>query len=486
MKLCPVVLAGGSGTRLWPLSRKTFPKQLLPLHSKDSLLQETVVRLDGLEAKGKLEVMGSLMVCNEEQRFLVAEQLREIGRDPWRILLEPIGRNTAPALTFAALLAASREPEETVLVVMAADHVIQDNDAFHAAILKGVEIAEKGLIGTFGIVPDRPETGYGYIKKGLKLDGLTQDGTASPKHPDAFRLDAFVEKPDPDTAQRYLASGEYLWNSGMFIMSASVWLKVMERYQPRMLEVCRNAVENGDEDGAFLHLAREALDNCPSDSIDYAIMERLTGVESEPGVSGDDLVGAAVIPLDAGWSDIGAWSALMEIRDADGDGNVTDGDVFTWETRNSLLISNSRLLTAVGMEDTVVIETADAVLVCPKERSQDVKRVVEWLKAQDRDESRTHRRVYQPWGSYDGLESDHQFQVKRLTINPGQTLSLRMPQYRSAHWVVVRGTAQVTRDGEVLLLDENQSTEIPAGTEYQAENTGNTSLEIVEVQVERD
>ncbi len=482
MKLCPVILAGGSGTRLWPLSRKYYPKQLLALYGQGSLLQQTVSRLEGLDDYGDLEVLAPLVVCNEDQRFLIMEQLREMGEEPASILLEPIARNTAPALTFAALTALA-EGEDTVLVVMPADHVIRDTAAFHEAILSGMRLAGQGMIGTFGIVPDSPETGYGYIRKGADLDVQAQ-GNVPSSAPGAFRLAAFVEKPDLDTAQRYLDSGEYLWNSGMFILTASVWLNVLGRFNPRMLDACRGAREHGRADGLFYHLHKGSLETCPSDSIDYAVMEHLAGVQvdSTSSLEPETLPQAAVVPLSAGWSDVGAWPALMEIHSIDKDGNVSDGDVFTWETHNSLLMSKHRLLAAVGVEDMVIIETADAVLVCPSDRAQDVKRVVKWLEEQDRYESRTHRRVYRPWGSYEGLDSGERFQVKRLTVNPGQALSLQMHHHRSEHWVVVRGTARITLGEEVFLLTENQSTYIPVGTRHRLENPGQFPLEIIEVQ----
>ncbi len=484
MKLCPVVLAGGSGTRLWPLSRKYYPKQLLTLYGEDSLLQQTVARLEGLDEHGQLDVLAPLVVCNAEQRFLIAEQLREAGEETTSILLEPIARNTAPALTFAAQ-AALAEGEDTVLVVMPADHVIRDTAAFHAAILRGAGLAEQGRIGTFGIVPDSPETGYGYIRKGANLDAQSPD-EALPDSPEAYRLAEFVEKPDLETARGYLDSGEYLWNSGMFIMAASVWLNVLGGLQPRMLEACRGAYEKGREDGPFFHLHKGSLEDCPSDSIDYAVMEHLTGVGADPipPVTPDSLPQAAVIPLSAGWSDVGAWPALMEINPADEGGNVTDGDVFTWETRNSLLIGKHRLLAAVGVEGMVIIETADAVLVCPRDRAQDVKRVVEWLKAEDRYESRAHRRVYRPWGSHEGLDSGERFQVQRLIVNPGQAVSSQMHDHRSEHWVVVSGTARITRGEEVFQLAENQGAFIPAGTTHRLENPAQIALEIIEIQYE--
>lgn len=473
MKLCPVVLAGGSGTRLWPLSREHYPKQLLPLHGEGTLLQETVVRLDGLEevdGQGPSDapkVLAPRVVCSEEQRFLIAEQLRAIGREDAHILLEPVPRNTAPALTFAAL--ALEEGEDTVIIVMPADHVILDREAFYRAILRAAEVALHGGIATFGIVPDQPQTGYGYIRKGKPLGGAGGE--------EAFSLAAFVEKPDQETAVGYLETGNYFWNSGMFVLRPATWLRAMRTFQPRMLKACGQAFVNAREDGIFLHLDRTSLEDCPSDSIDYAVMEKLAGSEA-----GDTGIQAAVIPLSAGWSDVGAWSALMDIRETDSAGNVTHGDVLAIDSHDSLLLSEHRLVAAVGVDNLIVVETPDAVLVARKDRAQDVKKVVEWLKGEDRAESREHRRVYRPWGNYESLDTGERFQVKRITVNPGQAISLQMHHHRAEHWIVVSGTARITRGEEEFLLTENQSTYIPVGTTHRLENPGTLPLEIIEVQ----
>jgi mannose-1-phosphate guanylyltransferase/mannose-6-phosphate isomerase len=445
MQLHPVVLSGGSGTRLWPLSREHYPKQLLGFVGNQTLLQQTIQRLDGLDG-----VAAPLVVCNEEHRFLVAEQLRGLNRQAARIVLEPVGRNTAPALTLAALGLTDKNTD-ALMIVMPADHVIRDVAAFHQAVREAMRLAEAGSLVTFGIKPSVPETGYGYIRKGA-----------------GHKVAEFVEKPDTVTAQRYLDSGEYLWNSGMFVMRASVWLEEIERSRPDILSACRDAMTNGANDADFFRVNKEAFTACPSDSIDYAVMEKTDR--------------AAVVPLDAGWSDIGAWSALWQVSPQDAAGNVLQGDVYALDTSNALLISQSRLLAAVGLKDTIVVETPDAVLVAHKDHAQKVKDVVAYLKKQSRNEHLDHRRVYRPWGTYEGVDSGERFQVKRLVVKPGASLSLQMHHHRAEHWVVVRGTARVTRGEEVFLLSENQSTYIPIGEKHRLENPGTIPLEIIEVQ----
>ena len=462
-KLVPVILSGGSGSRLWPMSRAHYPKQLLPLVTEQTLLQDTVSRLDGLTtAAPDLAVADPVVVCNEEHRFFVAEQLQELGRTRRRILLEPVGRNTAPALTLAALTVAAEEPD-AVLLVMPADHVIRDIAAFHAAIAEGVNLAARNQLVTFGITPDRPETGYGYIRRGEPLSDA------------AARLAAFVEKPDAATAEGYLAAGDYLWNSGMFMMTAGNWLSAISALQPEMAECVRAAWQAGEADRDFYRIPRDAFAACPADSIDYAVMEKLAGHPV------DDL-GAAVIPLAVGWSDVGAWSSLWEVGEKDAQGNVTRGDVFTHDSRNCLIYSESGHVAAIGLEGVVVVETADAVLVAHQDRAQEVKQAVEWLQGQERDEHLYHRKVYRPWGNYECIDAGERYQVKRITVKPGAALSLQMHHHRAEHWIVVRGTAHVTRDDETFLVTENQSTYIPIGVKHRLENRGSIPLEIIEVQ----
>jgi mannose-1-phosphate guanylyltransferase/mannose-6-phosphate isomerase len=446
MKINPVILSGGSGTRLWPLSREHYPKQLLCLLGEQTLLQQTVARLDGAG-----NVAAPLLVCNEEHRFLIAEQLRQMGKAPADIILEPVGRNTAPALTLAALALLKHSPNDALMLVMPADHVIQNTAKFHSAVKEGSALAEKGRLVTFGIVPAAPETGYGYIKRGKGNE-----------------VEAFVEKPDAKTAAQYVASGEYLWNSGMFMMLASAWLDELNRFHPAMLEACKTAHEQGQRDADFYRVNAQAFGSCLSNSIDYAVMEETDR--------------AAVVVLDAGWSDIGAWSSLWEASTRDAQGNVVQGDVYMHATRNALLISQHRFVAAIGLDDIIVVETPDAVLVVHKNHAQDVKEVVSRLKSDKRSEYQTHRRVYRPWGSYEGVDAGARFQVKRLVVNPGAALSLQMHHHRAEHWIVVKGTARVTRGDEVFMLTENQSTYIPLGTTHRLENPGNIPLEIIEVQ----
>jgi mannose-1-phosphate guanylyltransferase/mannose-6-phosphate isomerase len=455
----PVILSGGSGTRLWPLSRSAYPKQFLPLvDDEQTLLQATAERLNGLQ---DAEVAAPMVVCNEAHRFLVAEQLREVGHPATRILLEPVGRNTAPALTLAAL-AASAEGADPVLIAMPADHVIRDRDAFQAAVAHGLRHAAADAVVTFGIVPTAPETGFGYIRTAERL----ADGPAC-------RLGAFVEKPDLGTAEQYLASGDYLWNSGIFMLRAKRWLELLQRFRPLMLQAVRGAWEERAGDLDFCRVAVEQFTACPSDSIDYAVMEPLAAAQHDPVV---------VVPLDAGWSDIGAWSALWAVSDQDSQGNAVHGDVFAYDAHGNLLHAQSRMLAAVGVSNLIVVETPDAVLVADKTRAQDVKAVPEFLKANGRSESDLHRRVHRPWGSYEGMDQGERFQVKRLSVKPGASLSLQMHHHRAEHWIVVSGTARVTRGEEVFLLAENESTYIPIGTRHRLENPGTIPLEIIEVQ----
>ena len=456
--ILPVVLSGGSGTRLWPISREKYPKQLLPLVGDDSMLQSTVARLEGLE-----NLAEPLLICNEEHRFVVAEQVRLLGKRG-TVLLEPVGRNTAPAMTLAALWA-SRNGDDPVLVVMPADHVIADGASFRQAVERATRLALAGAAVTFGITPDCAETGYGYIQQGAGL----ADGSG------AFELARFVEKPDRATAEGYLSAGDYLWNSGIFVMRASVWLAALEMGRPDILAVCRQAMAESKEDGDFVRIGRETFAACPADSIDYAVMERLTA--ALPG-----LPRGVVIPLAAGWSDVGAWDALWKVLPKCGDGNAVRGDVLLENCHNTLAFSESRLVACVGVSDLVVVETDDAILVVHHDATQDVKKIVDRLKAEKRSVALLHRKVYRPWGWYDGVDSGERFQVKRIGVKPGGTLSLQMHYHRAEHWIVVSGTARVTKGDEVFLVTENQSTYIPLGVTHRLENPGSVPLEMIEVQ----
>jgi mannose-1-phosphate guanylyltransferase/mannose-6-phosphate isomerase len=459
MNLQPVILCGGSGTRLWPLSREQYPKQLLALAGEDTLLQATARRLDNSLSTAGRNVLAPIVVGNENYRFITAEQLRQAGVAPAAIVLEPVGRNTAPALALAAL-AALEAGDDPILVVMPADHIIGDVEALRMAIAHGSVYAEAGKVVTFGIRPTHPETGYGYIRAGAAL--AVQDG--------GREMSAFVEKPDAATAERYFASGEYLWNSGIFMMRASVWLAQLGAMRPEIVETCRAAFAARSLDQDFLRVGAEAFAACPADSIDYAVMEKL------PAGLG------VVIPLAAGWSDVGAWDTLWQLGGKDAENNLLQGDVITVATRDTLAISQSRLVACVGLADAVVVETPDAVLVAHKSRMQQVKEVVARLKRERRPEADVHRKIYRPWGYYDSIDAGSRFQVKRIVVNPGAALSLQMHHHRAEHWVVVRGTARVTRGEETFVLSENESTYIPIGTRHRLENPGKVLLEIIEVQ----
>jgi mannose-1-phosphate guanylyltransferase/mannose-6-phosphate isomerase len=476
MPLQPVILSGGSGTRLWPLSREAYPKQFLPLTSSLTMLQETVRRLDGLEEEHPHDGMGlvdPIVVCNEAHRFLVAEQMRLIGRHTAAIILEPKGRNTAPALTLAAL-AATRNGRDPVLLVMPADHTIAREPGFRAAVADGFNLASLGAVVTFGIVPTSPETGYGYIRQGAAVSNPKLAGQA-------FALDAFVEKPDAQTASGYLERGDYLWNSGIFMMTASLWLSLIETLRPDIAEGAARAFAQGTPDGEFCRLDPIAFSACPSDSIDYAVMEHIAGARSAVARTLGD-TRALVLPLNVGWSDVGAWSALWEVCDRDSAGNVLDGDAFVHDAHNNLLMAKSRMLAAVGVDDLIVVETPDAVLVTRRDRAQDVKAVTQYLQREQRIEHRHHQKVHRPWGDFEGIGHGPRYQVKRLTVKPGESLSLQMHHHRAEHWVVVSGTARVTCDDQTFLLTENQSTYIPVGAKHRLENPGTLTLEIIEVQ----
>jgi mannose-1-phosphate guanylyltransferase/mannose-6-phosphate isomerase len=456
MKITPIILSGGSGTRLWPVSRELYPKQLLPLVGERTMLQDTLLRLTGLETLG-VESEPPRVICNEEHRFLVAEQLRAIDIKGPAIMLEPMGRNTAPALTLAALHK-SGDNKDAILLVMPADHVIQNQASFHAAVATGAELAQQGRLVTFGIVPSAPETGYGYIRKG---EAVLKDN--------AFTIDSFVEKPDIETATEYLSSGNYYWNSGMFMMQASVWIEQIGLHRPDILDACCAAMANSTVDHDFIRIDKTAFSACPADSIDYAVMEKV-------GAQG------VVVPLDAGWSDVGAWTALWDVLPKDDKGNVIKGDVIAHNTSNSMLMGNTRLLAAIGVEDLLVIETADAVLVANKNNAQEVKTIVHLLQKNNRSERLLHRRVHRPWGSYEGIDHGERYQVKHITVKPGASLSLQMHHHRAEHWVIVHGTAMVTRGDETFVVTENQSTYIPIGVTHRLENPGKVMLEMIEVQ----
>ncbi len=444
--ILPVILSGGSGTRLWPLSREAYPKQFLPLTGERTMLQATWLRVADIAAHPPI------VVANESHRFVAAEQLQQTGTAPSAILLEPIGRNTAPAIAAAALEARSNG-DDPLLLVLPSDHLINDITRFHQAIAQAAAIAEQGKLVTFGIQPTAPETGYGYIK------AVAGDGPRA--------IERFVEKPDLATAETYVASGEYYWNSGMFLFRASRYLEELERLQPQILAACRTAWEKARRDTDFIRLDADAFKASPSDSIDYAVMEK----------TGD----AAVVPLDAGWSDVGSWTALRDVSEQDAGGNAHRGDVIAIDCRNTFAYGD-RLIAMVGLEDVIVVETNDAVLVGKSDRMQEVKDVVAQLKADGRSEATWHRKVYRPWGAYDSIDHGERFQVKRITVKPGGTLSLQMHHHRAEHWIVVSGTAEVTRGDEVLLLTENQSTYIPLGVTHRLRNPGKLPLELIEVQ----
>lgn len=447
----PVILSGGSGSRLWPLSRTAYPKQLLALTSERSLLQETLLRLQGLPDLAK-----PLMVCNHEHRFLVAEQMREIDVAPQVLMLEPIGRNTAPAIAVAALYLAERAPD-ALMLVLASDHVISNVPAFHECAQRAFEVANQGHLVTFGIVPSAPETGYGYIQRGEKLNN---NG--------AYQVARFVEKPDTQTAQQYLASGDYLWNSGMFVFPIQKLLEELEKFHPEILEHCREALTQAYSDLDFYRLHEESFAACPSLSIDYAVMEKTAN--------------AAVVPSDIGWSDVGSWSALWEHQPKDENGNVARGEAFLHESSNCYINADKRFVAAVGVENLIIAETTDAVLVAHKDHAQDVKKVVEWLQKEKRGEHQTHRHVYRPWGSYEGVERGERFQVKRIIVKPGEKLSLQMHHHRAEHWIVVSGTAEVTVNDQVSLVSENESVYIPLGAMHRLHNPGRIPLHLIEVQ----
>jgi len=446
--ILPVIMAGGTGSRLWPLSRELYPKQFLNLGGSHSLLQSTVLRLEGLDHHAPL------FVCNEEHRFIVAEQLRLVNSAFSGIILEPTGRNTAPAIALAAFQALN-QGHDPLLLVLAADHVIADNHAFHEAVIRALTFAETGKLVTFGIVPMSPETGYGYIK-------------ADKNQEHAYPISAFVEKPDKETAQHYLDSGDYYWNSGMFLFRASRYLSELEKHQPDIHRQCEAAMKDTRLTTDFVRINEEAFITCPADSIDYAVMEKTDS--------------AVVVPMDAGWNDIGSWSALWELGVKDEQGNVHQGDIMNVESRNCYVCADAKLVVTIGLDNLVVVDTKDAVLIASKDRVQEVKRVVEQINAKGRVEAKLHREVYRPWGKYDSIDQGLRYQVKRITVKPGEKLSLQMHHHRAEHWVVVSGTARVTQGEKTFLLTEDQSTYIPVGVVHALENPGKLPLEMIEIQ----
>lgn len=457
--ISPIILSGGSGTRLWPYSRSQYPKQFLPLTSDSTMLQQTIGRLQQFD-KLKESISSPIIICNEDHRFIVAEQLRAINISPCDILLEPFGRNTAPAIALAALSLVHKDQADSLMLVLPADHVIQNIPAFEVAIKCAVNQAEAGKLVTFGIVPTAPETGYGYIKTGNKINKQN-----------AFDVEQFVEKPDLETAKIYVDSGDFLWNSGMFLFKASRYLRDLEKFNPNILSCCKNAINQSTSDLDFTRISPEDFAGCPNDSIDYAVMEKTTD--------------AVIVPLDAQWSDVGSWSALWEVSEQDIDGNVLkkgDGDIIALDSTNCFIQAENKLIATIGLSDAVVVETDDAIMVANKDRVQDIKKIVEQLKDEERSECSLHRKVYRPWGYYDSIDAGKRFQVKRIVVNPGAQLSLQMHHHRAEHWVIVEGTAKVRCGEKTMLLSENQSTYIPLGEVHQLSNPGKCPLEIIEVQ----
>ena len=448
--LVPVILCGGSGTRLWPLSREAFPKQFLRLSGQGSMLQQTLQRLTGIDA-----LAPALLVCNESSRFIVAEQLREIALENCRLLLEPMRRNTAPAIATAALHAMANG-DDPILLILPSDHVILDAPAFHRAIAQARSAAEEGNLLTFGITPTEPETGYGYIR----AEGGATDQVQ--------RVLEFVEKPALALAEQYIASGDYFWNSGMFMFRASRYLEELERFQPAVLVACRAAITNAKSDLDFIRLDKDAYAASPDIAVDYAVMERTSR--------------AATIALDAGWNDIGSWAAVFDVAEKDANNNSAQGDVLMQDCNDCLVHGNNRLVTAIGMRNTIIVETADAVLVMDAAQAQHTKTLVAQLVARDRPEATMHREVFRPWGSYDSIGNGERFQVKRITVKPGAKLSLQMHHHRAEHWIVVSGTAQITNGDKEYLLTENQSTYIPLGVVHSLANPGKVLLELIEIQ----
>ena len=450
MKIVPVILLGGSGTRLWPVSRKNHPKQFLNLTGDKTLLQATLSRLEGIDG-----LESSIVVCNEKHRFTAAEQLMEMNREMGDIILEPVGKNTAPAVAIAALRAQEKH-DDALLLVLPADHVIKNTESFQKTVKLAADAALKDNLVTFGIVPTKPETGYGYIKHGVAISN------------NLYKVDKFVEKPDLLTAQSYIESGEYYWNSGMFLFKSTLYLKELEQFRPEILTCCKDALSQSEHDLDFIRLHKSSFEACPSDSIDYAVME-----ETRNAVS---------VPLSAGWNDVGSWDALWEIEEKNTEGNVLQGDVLTHNSQDCLVKAENKLVTLVGVNNLVVIETKDAVLVANKNTVQDVKSIVQKLCADNRSEAALHREVYRPWGKYDGVDMGERFQVKRITVKPGESTSMQMHHHRAEHWIIVSGVAEVTCGDKVTLCTENQAAFIPQGSKHRIANPGKLPMEMIEVQ----
>jgi mannose-1-phosphate guanylyltransferase len=446
--IVPIILSGGSGTRLWPLSRKLHPKQFIDLVNDTTLFQDTILRLPK-------DTANPLIICNEEHRFLAAEQLRQIDKESNGIILEPIGRNTAPAIALAALKFVNNG-EDPLLLVLSADHLIQNIDAFHQSIKVAEKLAENNKLVTFGIVPDKAETGYGYIK--ADINNTT----------DYYKIQSFTEKPNEEDAKKYLDSGNYLWNSGMFMFKASIYLQELEKFEPEILASCKKSCQTEYKDKDFIRLNNDEFRQCPEQSIDYGVMEHTEG--------------AMVVPLDANWSDIGSWDALWNAKNKDKNGNVSEGDVILDEVKNTYAYSSNRLVSVIGVSDLVIIDTQDALLVADKKYSQNIKNIVNQLKQDSRPEADNHRKVFRPWGYYDSIDADNGFQVKRILVNPGAKLSLQKHEHRAEHWVVVKGVAKVTCGEKTFSLKENQSTYIPKGEVHRLENQEGVDLEIIEIQ----
>ncbi|MBN1007654.1 mannose-1-phosphate guanylyltransferase/mannose-6-phosphate isomerase [Amphritea pacifica] len=456
--MIPVIMAGGSGTRLWPLSRTQYPKQFLQLNSKLSMLQETVKRLGAVDQVS--------LICNEEHRFLAAEQMRVMNQ-PCSVFLEPVGRNTAPAIALAAIEAVNKGQGRKCLLVLAADHVIEDEQTFQTMIAKAQPLAQEGCLVTFGIVPTHPETGYGYIKAEVNQP-MPAGGEGQDVLSEAFPVSEFVEKPDLATAESYLAEGGYYWNSGMFMFRADRYLEELGKFRPDILEACQKAMADTSADMDFVRVNTAAFEACPDESVDYAVMEKTDR--------------AVVLPLDAGWSDVGSWAALWEIKAKDCNGNVLDGDVIAQDTSDSFVMSSNRLVTTLGVDNLIVVDTPDALLVADKNKIQDVKKIVAEIKGAGRNETFQHREVYRPWGKYDSIDLGDRYQVKRITVKPGARLSVQKHHHRAEHWIVVSGTARVTKGEETFLVTENQSTYIPLGEIHCLENPGKVELELIEIQ----